>query len=142
MNFWQTKKLSEMSSEEWESLCDHCGQCCLNKLEDEDTGETFVTNVACDLLNLETCQCKNYTDRSSLVPDCLNLRDSNFVQFHWLPTTCAYRLLNEGKSLPEWHPLISRNPNSVKNAGFSASNFAIHQSEAGDLEDHILGPLF
>lgn len=130
-----------MNTEEWESLCDHCGQCCLNKLEDEDTGQTFVTNVACHLLDLNTCQCKDYPQRTRLVPDCLNLRDNSFVQFHWLPITCAYRLLNEGKPLPDWHPLITHNPDSVIHAGFSAKHFAIHQAEAGDLEDHILGLL-
>jgi hypothetical protein len=142
MSFWKSKTLAQMTTEEWESLCDNCGQCCLNKLEDEDTGETFVTRVACDLLDLKTCRCSNYQERSSLVPDCINLKHHDFVEYYWLPDSCAYRLLNDGKDLPTWHPLITGDPNSVKLAGFTVGQYAINQADADDdLEDYIIGPL-
>ncbi|WP_262964366.1 YcgN family cysteine cluster protein [Methylobacter psychrophilus] len=138
MSFWKTKKLPEMTTEEWESLCDNCGKCCLHKLEDEDTGEIVFTNVACKLINLKTCRCTRYSERTRLVPECLNLKQDDFTQFHWLPSTCAYRLLNDGKELPKWHPLISGNTNSVKKAGVSIRRYAIKESVGLDLEDHII----
>ncbi len=138
MSFWKTKKLPEMTTEEWESLCDNCGKCCLHKLEDEDTGEIVFTNVACKLINLKTCRCTRYSERTRLVPECLNLKQDDFTQFHWLPSTCAYRLLNDGKELPKWHPLISGNFASVKKAGVSIRRYAIKESVGIDLEDHII----
>jgi uncharacterized cysteine cluster protein YcgN (CxxCxxCC family) len=138
MSFWKTKKLPEMTTEEWESLCDNCGKCCLHKLEDEDNGEIVFTNVACKLINLKTCRCTRYSERTRLVPECLNLKQDDFTQFHWLPSTCAYRLLNDGKELPKWHPLISGNTNSVKKAGVSIRRYAIKESVGLDLEDHII----
>ncbi|UOA09111.1 YcgN family cysteine cluster protein [Methylobacter sp. S3L5C] len=138
MSFWKTKKLPEMTNEEWESLCDNCGKCCLHKLEDEDTGEIVFTNVACKLINLKTCRCTRYSERTRLVPECLNLKQDDFTQFHWLPSTCAYRLLNDGKDLPKWHPLISGNAASVKKAGVSIRRYAIKESVGMDLEDHII----
>ncbi len=138
MSFWKTKKLPEMTTEEWESLCDNCGKCCLHKLEDEDTGEIVFTNVACKLINLKTCRCTRYSERTRLVPECLNLKQDDFTQFHWLPSTCAYRLLNDGKELPKWHPLISGNTASVKKAGVSIRRYAIKESVGMDLEDHII----
>jgi uncharacterized cysteine cluster protein YcgN (CxxCxxCC family) len=140
-NFWETKTLSEMNREEWESLCDGCGRCCLHKLEDEDTGEIYVTRVACKLLDLKTCRCTKYMQRVKLVPDCLELHDVDFYQYQWLPKTCAYRLLHEGKSLKSWHPLKSKRESSVKIAGISASNFAISETKVknlDDLEDYVL----
>ena len=125
-----------MSAEEWESLCDGCGRCCLHKLEDEDTGDVFFTRVACRLLDIETCRCTQYGDRTRLVPDCLDLRLSPY-KLHWLPSTCAYRLLSQGEELPEWHPLISGTPQSVIDAGLSVSTIAIPEGQAGDLEDHV-----
>ena len=138
MSFLKIKKLAEMTAEEWESLCDGCGKCCLHKLEDEDTGEIAYTNVACKLINLNTCRCTRYAERTQLVAECLNLKQYDFTQYHWLPATCAYRLLNEGKELPVWHPLRSGRAASVKKAGISISSYAIKESAAMDLEDHII----
>lgn len=138
LNFWQTKTLTEMTHDEWESLCDGCGKCCLHKLEDEETGEVFYTNVACRLLNLDTCRCTNYKERTQLVPDCLDLKQHEASAFNWLPSTCAYRLLAEGEELPNWHPLVSGKPTSVINAGVSIRSFAVTESQAEDLEDHVI----
>ena len=138
MNFWETKKLSEMSTEEWESLCDGCAKCCLNKLEDEDSGEIFFTIVVCNLIDLDTCRCTRYAERTTLVPDCIDLKQHDFSEYNWLPATCAYRLLSDGKKLPAWHPLISETAASVGDAGVSISSFAIKESQVDDLEDHII----
>ena len=138
MSFWETKKLAEMTAEEWESLCDNCGKCCLHKLEDEDTGKIAFTSVACRLINLNTCRCTRYNERTKLVAECLDIIKLDVENFNWLPATCAYRLLNEGKKLPAWHPLITGSPASVKRAGVSISSYAIKESMAMDLEDHII----
>ncbi len=138
MSFWKTKKLAEMTTEEWESLCDNCGKCCLHKLEDEDTGRIVFTRAACNLIDLNSCRCTRYSERTQLVPDCLNLKQQSFTEYHWLPSTCAYRLLNEGKALPSWHPLLTGNSKSVNNAGVSIRSYAIKESEVDDLEDHII----
>ncbi|MEI8207839.1 MAG: YcgN family cysteine cluster protein [Methylococcales bacterium] len=138
MNFWETKNLSEMSTEEWESLCDNCGKCCLHKLEDEQTGEIVFTNVACKLLKLKTCRCSSYHKRTQLVPACLDLKRLDFTKYDWLPATCAYRLLNNNETLPRWHPLISGSTDSVKRAGISISSYAIEEALATNLENHII----
>ena len=138
MSFWKTKKLPEMTIEEWESLCDNCGKCCLHKLEDEDSGEIVFTSVACKLINLTTCRCTRYNERTQLVPECLNLKQNDFTQYHWLPSTCAYRLLSENKKLPAWHPLVSGSTASVKKAGVSIRSYAIKESMAVNLEDHVI----
>ena len=138
MSFWETKKLAEMTAEEWESLCDNCGKCCLHKLEDEDTGKIAFTSVACRLINLNTCRCTRYNERTKLVAECLDIRKLDVEKYNWLPSTCAYRLLNEGKELPSWHPLLTGSPASVKRAGVSISSYAIKESMAMDLEDHII----
>ncbi len=135
--FWQEKTLSQMSFSEWESLCDGCARCCLHKLEDEDSGEIFFTRVACRLLDIETCRCTRYADRCRLVTDCLDLR-SGFTQFHWLPSSCAYRLLAEGKALPAWHPLISGDPGTVRGAGVTVNLFAISEDQAGDPAEYVI----
>ena len=138
MSFWKIKKLADMTAEEWESLCDGCGKCCLHKLEDEDTGKIVFTNVTCKLINLKTCRCTRYNERTQLVAECQDLRKDGFTQYNWLPSTCAYRLLNDGKELPAWHPLLSGSTASVKKAGVSISSYAIKESVAMDLEDHII----
>ena len=138
MGFWKTKKLAEMTAEEWESLCDNCGKCCLHKLEDEDTGKIVFTSVACKLINLNTCRCTRYNERTRLVAECLDLKRYDFAQYNWLPATSAYRLLNDGEELPAWHPLLSGSTASVKRAGVSISSYAIKESVAMNLEDHII----
>ncbi len=138
MSFWRTKSLAEMTTEEWESLCDNCGQCCLHKLEDEDTGEIAFTRVVCDLIDLKTCRCTDYTERTRRVPECLDLKQHDFSEYRWLPATCAYRLLSDGEDLPTWHPLISGSKGSVRKAGMSVSAYAIKEAEVDDMEDHII----
>jgi uncharacterized cysteine cluster protein YcgN (CxxCxxCC family) len=117
--FWQRKSLAEMTDEEWESLCDGCGRCCLNKLEEEDTGRIYFTDVGCRLLDGESCRCRNYTHRTQEVDDCVRLRPDNVGTINWLPPTCAYRLLAEGRDLYWWHPLVSGDPLTVHSAGVS-----------------------
>jgi uncharacterized protein len=136
--FWIRKKLTEMNREEWESLCDGCGKCCLNKLEDEDTGEIVFTSVVCNLIDLNTCRCTRYHERTRLVPDCIDIKSEAFVQYDWLPSTCAYRLIAEGKDLPSWHPLISGSMESVHEAGASIRSYAITESQATGLVEHII----
>lgn len=136
--FWESKTLAKMTAEEWESLCDNCGKCCLIKLEDEDTGEIAFTSVVCDLIDLDTCRCTRYSERCSLVPECIDLKQHDFAEYNWLPSTCAYRLLTDGEPLPNWHPLNSGTPESVKDAGVSIASYAIKESQVNDPEDHII----
>ncbi|MGD0961173.1 MAG: YcgN family cysteine cluster protein [Methylomonas sp.] len=138
MKFWETKKLADMNYEEWESLCDRCGQCCLHKLEDADSGELAFTSVVCDLYDLQNSRCSCYAERCTRVPDCVDLKKHDFAAYNWMPSTCAYRLLMDGKPLPDWHPLITGNPLSVMEAGAAISGFAIKESEVDDLEDYII----
>ena len=139
MKFWEIKTLTEMTTEEWESLCDNCGKCCLIKLEDEDSGEVVFTSAVCDLIDLDTCRCTRYSERCDLVPECIDLKQHEFAEYNWLPSTCAYRLLTDGESLPDWHPLISGSSESVKEAGVSISSYAIKESQVEDFEDHVIG---
>ena len=127
-----------MSSIEWDSLCDGCAKCCLHKIEDEDNGEIFYTNVACDQLNLISCQCKNFSKRTLLVDDCIELTKEKLASLKWLPKSCAYRLLDEGKELPWWHPLVSGNLNSVHTAGISVKGRCVPEADISDFDDHIV----
>ena len=138
--FWESKSLSEMSRDEWESLCDGCGHCCLVKLEDEETEGIFVTNVSCQLLDIDTCRCRDYEHRLEKVEMCLKLGPDNMELMKWLPTHCAYRLLSEGKKLQYWHPLLSGSAESVHKAAVSIKSFA--QSEefihVDELCNHVM----
>lgn len=139
--FWERKRLDQMSQAEWEALCDGCGKCCLNKLEDEDSGAVALTRVACRLLDDATCRCTHYDSRHQFVPDCIVLKPSNIDQhMYWLPQTCAYRLLHTGKNLHIWHPLISGTPDSVHAAGVSMRDRTVSEFDVAeeDWEDHII----
>lgn len=138
--FWEEKQLHEMSDSEWESLCDGCARCCLIKLEDEDSGELHFTNVSCHQLDIETCRCNDYTNRKFLVPECLLVKQMKQEDYQWLPETCAYRLLAEAKDLPEWHPLITGQAESVKKAGISVSGFAVCEDyiHPDQIAEHII----
>ncbi len=136
--FWRRKSLAAMSLEEWESLCDGCGRCCLHKLEDADSGELFDTNVACRLLDHQSCRCRRYQERRQQVPDCIALTSDNVADFQWLPRTCAYRRLAEGKDLPAWHPLVSGDTESVHRAGVSVRGRVVCERRVRDLESHIV----
>jgi uncharacterized cysteine cluster protein YcgN (CxxCxxCC family) len=139
--FWETVAMDRLSKPEWEALCDGCGKCCLNKLEDEDTGEVALTRLACRLLDDESCLCSQYPIRHQFVPECIvltpkTLRDN----LYWLPQTCAYRLVVEGRPLFPWHPLLSGDPETVHAAGVSVRGLTIPEFEVGedDWEDHII----
>lgn len=140
-NFWETIPLQNMTRPEWEALCDGCGKCCLNKLEDEETGEVALTNVACRLFDDTTCQCSQYPIRHQFVPECIVMtHDTIKDHMYWLPQTCAYRLLYNGHALPDWHPLRTGNAQAMHRAGISMQHrtvpeFEIHED---DWEDHII----
>lgn len=138
--FWEMKTFEDMTTLEWESLCDGCARCCLYKLQDEDTGEYFYTNVVCRLLNLETCRCTAYTERTILMPTCLALTPELVRSLDWLPTSCAYRLLAEGIPLPEWHPLVSGNAGTVHAAGISVMGKTLSEEDVDmdNLEEYIV----
>jgi len=135
--FWQTKTLDEMTQEEWESLCDGCGRCCLHKLRDEKTEALSFTNVACRLLDIATCRCSNYENRFAEVPDCIQLTPKILREIDWLPPSCAYRRIEEGRGLPPWHPLRSGTSDTVVTSGASARGRIISERDAGALEDHV-----
>lgn len=141
MAFWNEKSLSELSTAEWESLCDGCGRCCLVKLEDEESGTLHYTAVACGELDMESCRCRHYATRLERVPECIALAPATLNDTPWLPSTCAYRLIAAGTPLPPWHPLLSGTAESVHAAGISVRNFAIslNDLDAGlDIEEYLL----
>jgi uncharacterized protein len=127
--FWETKSLKEMSRAEWESLCDGCGQCCLVKVEDEDTADIYLTRLACQLLDIGSCRCCDYENRHATEPDCIVITPETIAELTWLPESCAYRRLSEGRGLAWWHPLVSGDPETVHQAGVSVRAWA--RSEKG-----------
>jgi uncharacterized cysteine cluster protein YcgN (CxxCxxCC family) len=142
--FWETVPLNRMNAAEWEALCDGCGKCCLNKLEDADSGEVFFTRVACRLLDGETCRCGQYDNRRQFVPECVFLTPTTLPDVaYWLPSTCAYKLLHDGQPLADWHPLVSGDPDSVHKAGISVRGWTVPEFEVPeeDWEDHIVEDL-
>lgn len=138
--FWKAKALADMSTGEWESLCDGCGRCCMLKLEDEDTDHVYMTRIACKLLDIGKCSCKDYSNRQEIVPDCLQLTVNLVESLSWLPETCAYRLVQEGRDLAWWHPLISGDPESVHQAGVSVRTWAMTETptRADQLHRYII----
>ena len=142
-DFWKHKKLTEMSLEEWEALCDGCSICCLYKIEDEISGKVRLTNVVCRFLDLDTCTCQLYDSRISAMPTCIKLTPSKVKNLDWLPDTCAYRLIMEGKPLPSWHPLVSGDRNSVHKAGVSIKGKVVSETSINmeHLEDYIIEDL-
>ena len=136
INFWEEKSLDELSDQEWESLCDGCGRCCLQKLEDEDSGDIRYTKVACELLDGKTCRCVDYLHRFQRVSDCLSVRPLTAQKISWLPKSCAYRRLAEGRNLAPWHPLISGDPDTVRQAGISVAGYSVPESEVPLAEYH------
>ncbi len=134
--FWRRKRLDELTRDEWEQLCDGCGRCCMLKLEDEDTGEIYLTRLACKLLDIGKCRCRDYPNRHDRVPDCLQLNEEMVRSLTWLPSTCAYRLVGEGKDLAWWHPLVSGDPSTVHVAGVSVRDWAMPETAARAEELH------
>jgi len=141
MSFWKEKKLSEMNREEWESLCDHCGKCCLTKLEDEDEADSvYYTNIICNLFDAKVGGCTDYWNRETLVPTCLRLTQDNLDQIEWLPPSCAYRRITEGRGLAKWHPLVSGDKNTIHETGNSVLGKVFFEKDVNedDIEEHIV----
>jgi uncharacterized cysteine cluster protein YcgN (CxxCxxCC family) len=138
--FWETTSLKDMTRKQWESLCDGCALCCLHKLEDEDTEEVYYTDVHCRYMDTANCNCTVYLERQEKVPNCVWLTPDQVSEFHWLPDSCAYRVLAEGRKLADWHPLISGDPNSVHEAGVSIKGKGVADNQVAeeDWEDHII----
>ena len=138
--FWIAKTLQEMTSAEFESLCDGCGKCCLHKLEDDENGDVYYTKVACRFLDHTTCRCQTYSTRQQEVSECVVLTPASVKDTYWLPDTCAYRLIDEGFSLPDWHPLVSGDPDSMHKAGMSVAGKVIHENsvDPDDMEDYVV----
>ena len=138
-NYWDTKALEDLTEQEWESLCDHCGLCCLIKLQDEDTDEIVYTNIVCRYLNTQDCSCNDYENRSINVPECVPFPIAKVAEFDWLPESCAYRLRYNKQPLKAWHPLNTGNFDSVKKAGVGIQSFPIIiEQENLDFEDFVI----
>jgi uncharacterized protein len=135
--FWEHKSLEQMTTAEWESLCDGCGLCCLVRFEDEDTGEVIPTRVHCKLFDSKACACSNYVERHKHVPDCIKLTPWNIEGLEWMPPSCAYRRLHEGKPLPRWHHLLTGDPDSVHRAGVSVRRQTVSEEALADIEDAL-----
>jgi len=144
MPYWKTKTLEEMTPEEWEALCDGCGRCCLQKLENRKTGKIYYTWVSCYLFDTHRCRCRDYENRAVLVKECTVLTPSKVKKYRWLPKTCAYRLVAFGKNLPEWHPLISGSQDSVHEAGVSIRGKALPETHVhpSDVEYYTIDGRF
>ena len=138
--FWKRKTLAQLDQDEWESLCDGCGLCCLQKLEDEDDGSVYYTRIACKLLDRDSCQCTNYPNRQQFVPDCIQLSPARTDEFRWLPPTCAYRLVSEGVDLPPWHHLLCGDRQAVHAAGISQAGRMLSEDSVAedDWEEHLI----
>ena len=137
--FWQTVKLADMTAAQWEAVCDGCAKCCLVKLQDEDSGEIVFTDIVCNLLDQQSCRCTHYEERTKLVPECVKLTKDNLDKIDFMPPSCAYRLLHEGKDLPQWHPLVSGRADSVVEAGMSVKGRVIAEMAFdGDSEDRVV----
>lgn len=136
--FWETIPLNRMSRAQWESLCDGCGKCCVHKLEDDETGQLFPTNVACRLLDPRTALCKDYPNRKAHVPECVRLTPAKLETIDWLPSSCGYLRVHRGQGLADWHPLVSGDPASVHRAGISVRGKTVSEDDVGDLENHII----
>ncbi len=136
--FWETKRLDQLDSAQWEALCDGCGKCCLHKLEDDETGRIYPTNVACKLLDRRNARCSDYAHRHKFVPDCITLTPQKVASMDWLPDTCAYVLRADGMPLPAWHHLVCGDPDAVHKAGASVRGWTISEVDAGDLENHMI----
>ncbi|MGR2738899.1 YcgN family cysteine cluster protein [Billgrantia sp. Q4P2] len=141
--FWERFDLEELTAEEWEALCDGCGQCCLLKFQDDASGDLAVLGVACELLDIHSCRCSDYPNRQARVPDCARLTPQRVDEFRWLPKSCAYRRIAEGRRLAGWHPLISGDPERVHRKGISVRSFAVSQRDVpeDELEDYIIAIL-
>ncbi|CAI8206015.1 MAG: Uncharacterised protein [Alphaproteobacteria bacterium] len=136
--FWESVKLADMTAAQWEAVCDGCAKCCLVKLQDEDSEEIVFTDIVCNLLDQESCRCTHYTQRTKLVPDCVKLTKDNLDKIDFMPPSCAYRLLHEGKDLPDWHPLVSGRAETVVEAGMSVKGRVIAEMAFdGDAEDRV-----
>lgn len=141
--FWERYSLDEMTDAEWEELCDGCGQCCQIKLEDPDSGERAITDVVCRLMDIKTARCSDYTNRFSRVPECLQLSRDKLKEYSWLPYSCAYRRLNEGRKLADWHPLRAGSYRRIRENGISVAGRVYSEEEVADaqLDDHIIAIL-
>jgi len=135
--FWE-RPLASLDRDEWEALCDGCGKCCVHKVEDEISGEFHATNVACRLLDLDSCRCSNYKARKTFVPDCIRLTRDKIEQLAWLPRTCAYRLRAAGQPLQDWHYLVCGDREAVHREGISVRGWTISEDASGDLEHHLI----